>query len=972
MKKISFLSALPLLLAMGSYAFADTTISNYPRGGLAQTTDIFLTSRPTNPNCLLASPACSYTSTGVTLGAMATQNSVLASQLPLPSSVALGGVLSSTSPANQFVTGIGSNGAVVSAQPSFANLSGMPTAAQIGIGTASVSTLLDGTMHWVPAAGGTITALTGDGTASGAGSVALTLATVNSNVGSFGSASNSVAITVDAKGRITAATSQPIAISASSVSGLAASATTDTRNASNINAGTLSGARLPTPTTSVLGGILSLASNTLDQFVTYIDSSGVQHTARPSFSNISGTIAGSQLPFPATGGLGGVLSLAPSSHQFVTGVSSTTGAVSAAQPAASDLTNGTTGSGSVVLSSSPTLVSPNIGTATGNLTGNVTGNLTGNVTGNVSGSSGSTTGNAATAAALQFPHTINGVSFDGSANIIVPASAVTLTGTALASNVLASSLTSVGTLANLSVTNTINGSINGNAASVTTNANLTGPVTSVGNATSIGSGAITNTMLAGSIAASKLVGTDLATAFDAATGASGSTTGLIQRNSSGSYGIGNIAVAANCGLASLVNGVNLSLNNRHTVTSITTSGTYGLSPSDCGSLISIQYFSNNAISLPDPASLWPGYFVYVQKISGGTWTLSPANSKTINTQASISLGRYNGGMLFTDGVNWFYNGTDSLTVYPIAQGGTGQSTQQAAIDALTGTQSSGKYLRSDGTHATLTNIQAADVPTLNQDTSGSAANFTGSLSGDVTGTQGATAISASTVTGKLLTGFVAGSGVVSTTDSILRAINKIVGNVSTLSTSLAPLASPTFVGTVTMPLTTAGVVTTTSGGVISSVAPTGSGSPVYSTSPTLVTPTLGVASATSINTTGQNTWSYSNAVTPSTVTISTSTFTPVFANSNTFQLVLTHATCTVGSPCTIANPSGTIVPGTDLTIEVKQSSTGIDYVTFGTYYKFPNGLAPVLGTSANATDIISCHVSDATHLFCGAMGSFAQ
>jgi len=45
-------------------------------------------------------------------------------------------------------------------------------------------------------------------------------------------------------------------------------------------------------------------------------------------------------------------------------------------------------------------------------------------------------------------------------------SASTLTGTTLASNVTSSSLTSVGTLTNLTVTNTINGSITGNAATV--------------------------------------------------------------------------------------------------------------------------------------------------------------------------------------------------------------------------------------------------------------------------------------------------------------------------------------------------------------------------------------------------------------------------------------------------------------------------------------------------------------------------
>lgn len=62
-----------------------------------------------------------------------------------------------------------------------------------------------------------------------------------------------------------------------------------------------------------------------------------------------------------------------------------------------------------------------------------------------------------------------------------------LTGTALPAGVVTSSLTSVGTLTNLTVTNPIAGSITGNAQTVTTNANLTGAVTSTGNATSLGS-----------------------------------------------------------------------------------------------------------------------------------------------------------------------------------------------------------------------------------------------------------------------------------------------------------------------------------------------------------------------------------------------------------------------------------------------------------------------------------------------------
>ena len=65
--------------------------------------------------------------------------------------------------------------------------------------------------------------------------------------------------------------------------------------------------------------------------------------------------------------------------------------------------------------------------------------------------------------------------------------------------------------------------------------------------------------------------------------------------------------------------------------------------------------------------------------------------------------------------------------YPIAvnKGGTGKITQADAITNLTGAQTSGYYLRSDGTNSALAAISAADVPTLNQSTSGTAANVTG-------------------------------------------------------------------------------------------------------------------------------------------------------------------------------------------------------------------------------------------------------
>jgi len=63
----------------------------------------------------------------------------------------------------------------------------------------------------------------------------------------------------------------------------------------------------------------------------------------------------------------------------------------------------------------------------------------------------------------------------------------------------------------------------------------------------------------------------------------------------------------------------------------------------------------------------------------------------------------------------------------IANGGTGQVTQQASINALAGAVTSGYYLRGNGTNVVMSAIQVSDVPTLNQNTTGTAANVTGTV-----------------------------------------------------------------------------------------------------------------------------------------------------------------------------------------------------------------------------------------------------
>ncbi len=117
---------------------------------------------------------------------------------------------------------VGSFGSATQVAGVTVNAKGIVTAASntsIQI-TESQVTNLTSDLAGKQATGNYVTALTGDITASGPGSVAATLATVNSNVGSFGSASSVATLTANAKGLVTAAGSTSIQIAESQVTNL--------------------------------------------------------------------------------------------------------------------------------------------------------------------------------------------------------------------------------------------------------------------------------------------------------------------------------------------------------------------------------------------------------------------------------------------------------------------------------------------------------------------------------------------------------------------------------------------------------------------------------------------------------------------------------------------------------------------------------------------------------------------------------
>lgn len=105
-----------------------------------------------------------------------------------------------------------------------------------------------------------ITALTGDITATGPGSVAATLATVNSNVGSFGSATAAPAFTVDGKGRITAASTNTVTPAVGSITGLGTGIATALA-ATPTGSGSVVLATSPTLTTPTIGAATATSVN---------------------------------------------------------------------------------------------------------------------------------------------------------------------------------------------------------------------------------------------------------------------------------------------------------------------------------------------------------------------------------------------------------------------------------------------------------------------------------------------------------------------------------------------------------------------------------------------------------------------------------------------------------------------------------------------------------------------------------------
>jgi hypothetical protein len=250
-------------------------------------------------------------------------------------------------------------------------------------------------------------------------------------------------------------------------------------------------------------------------------------------------------------------------------------------------------------------------------------------------------------------------------------------------------------------------------------------------------------------------------------------------------------------------------------------------------------------------------------------------------------------------------------------------------------------------------------------------------------------------------------------------INTEFDNIATAVNSKADTASPTFTGTATIPVlsvTGASTFGTTInyGGVTLTAAVTGTGKMVLDTSPTLVTPVLGVATATSINkltltspatsatltvadgaslvTAGAYSLTLTataatNVTLPTTGTLATLAGSEAFTNktltnptvtnyvesvvaignsSTSKTLDLTNGTVqtvTMTGNCTFTMPTATA--GKSFVLIVSSGAGGFTG-TF-TSVKWPNNAAPTITTTASRWDILT-FFADGTNWY----GTFAQ
>lgn len=169
------------------------------------------------------------------------------------------------------------------------------------------------------------------------------------------------------------------------------------------------------------------------------------------------------------------------------------------------------------------------------------------------------------------------------------------------------------------------------------------------------------------------------------------------------------------------------------------------------------------------------------------------------------------------------------------------------------------------------------------------------------------------------------------------------GNTISIGQTVATSSSPSFSGLNVTGLNVSGIVANSAAGALSSIGTTGTGLVVKENTPTLITPNIGVATASSVNATGDITAKRYKLTMP-TATTAAATTNIDLSTGNVFTINL-------GANITTLTTSNAAV-GTYL-VKFVQDATGSRTVSFPAAWKWAGGVAPTLTTTASKLDIVT-------------------